>query len=187
MGGEGVYIDKELVFNQNGYIIVEYINNHEYAKKIFPSTLNTIRLLTAVLDNKIIVLSAVHRFGTLSTSKVDNFTSGGISCKIDLDNGELINAIQFKNNKKYILSKHPDTNSNIIGEKIPNWREVLNEVTQLHDKINFIKYIGWDIAITSKSFEIIEANHVSDLDLIQCHNTLLNEKENRRFYDSIFK
>lgn len=60
----------------------------------------------------------------------------------------------------------------------------LRAVTDLHNSIKFIKYIAWDIAITSTDYKIIEANDVSDVDGFQIHEPLMNNTFNKKFYST---
>lgn len=186
-GGKGIEIKENIEKNKDykNYIIVPFVTNHQYAKSIFPKSLNTIRLLTCIIDNEVHIIACVHRFGTEKTNGVDNFTGGGISCLVNIDNGIIDSAVRFQNNKKFIIESHPDTNSKLLGVQLPKWDIIKEEILELHSKISFIKYIGWDIAITPNSYSIIEANHVSDLDLLQCHGGILNNNKSIDFYKSV--
>ncbi len=182
------YIQSEEVFrNYNNYLLVPYIYQHEYSKKIYSASLNTIRLLTCLIKEKVHVIGAIHRFGSKTTGRVDNFSQGGISAKIDLEKGIIVSAYQFnkKNYKKNQIEFHPDTNEKIIGLSIPRWDIILNEMKTLHGSLRYIKYVGWDVALTSDSFMIIEANHVSDVDSFQIHEPLLLNPGTKLFYKSV--
>ena len=47
----------------------------------------------------------------------------------------------------------------MVGMRIPMWDKVLEVVTKAAKRIPQIRYVGWDIAITNSSIEIIEGNH----------------------------
>jgi hypothetical protein len=174
----------QAVKNIKNYILVPYVNPHPYSAKIFPDSLNTIRLLTCVLDGKVILLRAGHRFGVDPATNVDNVCHGGISTKVNIGTGFLEDPILIdqKHRKKITAEVHPVTKERILGVEIPRWHEVKNSVIKLHEDIKFIKYVGWDIAITHDDYRIIEANYASDLDAPQLHSPLLIDDENKKFF-----
>src|SRR5690606_30094742 len=94
----------------SNFIAVPLLTNADYAKRIFPDTLNTIRILSAVIDGKIVNIRAIHRFGNHNTGSVDNFSSGGMSCNIDIASGIIDSVVYLKNGEKYNTENHPYTN-----------------------------------------------------------------------------
>ncbi len=202
-GGKGVVVlevlENEAFLNGNptnlstifsefdNYVLVPFIEQHEYSRNINPGALNTIRFLTGVLDDEVQIIGAIHRFGSSLTGCVDNFSQGGISAKMDPYSGviDAVYSFNAKTKRKYKTDTHPNTKEQILGVEIPHWPVVKREVIQLHDAIKFVKYIGWDIAITSDGYKIIESNHVSDVDGFQIHGPLMNNEINRRFYQSV--
>lgn len=197
-GGFGVRkatLEKELLYDENkpldikkysNFIAVPLLTNADYAKKIFPDTLNTIRILSAVIDGKIVNIRAIHRFGNHNTGSVDNFSNGGMSCNIDIASGIIDSVVYLKNGKKYNTENHPYTNERIKGIEIPNWNEVLSFVNNIHDKMKFVKYVGWDVALCNDKMYIIEANHISDIDLMQTHYPLKQEASIIEFFKNNF-
>lgn len=62
---------------------------------------------------------------------------------------------------------------------------MIKELKDIHKNIGYIKYLGWDIAmLNNNDFSIIEANHMPDLDLIQCHEPILKNSIIRDFYNN---
>lgn len=57
-----------------------------------------------------------------------------------------------------IYEKHSLTGINIIGFKVPLWKEVLNLVKQVSKELPQIGIMGWDVAITNKGPLLIEGN-----------------------------
>lgn len=181
VNGKEVADLKQVFKGCNNHILVPYINQHAYAQAIYPKSLNSIRIITGVVDDEVYVLSAGHRFGSSTTGYVDNFTQGGIAGAVDADTGVLEAAYVF-DKKKYKIDTHPDTGEQITNVQIPYWNNVLDELVKLHASMKFIKYVGWDVAITDNSFSIIEGNHVSGVNFIQLHRPLLINEVNKKFY-----
>lgn len=184
MPGKGVVDFPEVIKPLRNYILVPYVEQHEYAARIFPGSLNTIRLMTCILDDKPVLLRAGHRFGNEQTGNVDNFSQGGVSTIIDLESGTLQDPVIWdsRNRRRVPVEAHPSTRERILGVRIPRWQEVKDSVLALHESIKFIKYVGWDVAITADSYRIIEANYASDVDGLQMHRPLLLDEPNRKFF-----
>ena len=166
-------------------IVNPYVSQHEYAAKIFPHSLNTIRLVTCVLNDEIQVIRAAHRFGASRTGVVDNFDQGGIIGIIEPISGEIQEPLMWddKQCKKISADVHPDTLQRIKGVKIPRWNAMLSEMLELHASMKYIKYVGWDIAITPESFVIIEANYATGTLALQLQSPLLLNDHTKKFFE----
>ncbi|MFP4024809.1 MAG: sugar-transfer associated ATP-grasp domain-containing protein [Thiohalospira sp.] len=155
----------------NNYVFTLELKNDSYCSKIFSSSLNTIRIISAWNnDNFIKIIAAVHRFGIKDDIVADNFQSGGGTALVDIKSGVLGELIYFKGKKRIITHKHPLTNMQILGVKIPKWKNICENLIKIHMQMPYLKYIAWDIAIISGGdWVIIEGNHVSGLEAIQIH------------------
>jgi hypothetical protein len=85
-------------------------------------------------------------------------------------------AIDKKGN---VYEKHPDTNTNIIGFKIPFFKEALEFAKKLAYITPQIKYTGWDICITEKGPVVIEGNPFPGHDIYQSKIHLNEDKKGK--------
>ena len=173
---------EKLLKNKN-HIIQESLTSHEYSKRIFPQSLNTIRLVTGKLksNNEHDILVAVHRFGTNQNIPCDNFSTGGISTWIDVDTGVLGKSTRAsdidKNGNRTFFSEHPDTKAKIEGTIIPNWNEIKQKIQKFTRDFPFFNFIAWDLAINEKGeLVVVEINMKTSFGLLQCHKPLRKEK-----------
>lgn len=151
--------DKERLYadliNQN-VMIEECIKQHKQLN-LGNSSVNSARILT-VLDNsgKAHIVRAGLRAG-VGDAVVDNFSAGGVLYQIDIESGRIDNkGIQGAN---YNVIYHPNTNQCMLGYQIPNWSEAISIVTKAAEKLPECRFIGWDVAFTDSSVELIEGNH----------------------------
>lgn len=186
VGGRGVYLireEKERLYlneveitkrelfdelkNSDDYMITEYVDQHDYSKKIFDKSVNTIRVVTTINteNGRATVLRAVHRIGKNSTIPVDNADKGALISKINIDTGIMGKAKTFYSTDLFCM--HPDTGEQIEGIKIPHWDEVKRKVTNVAEKFPYIYFIAWDIVVTEESFMVIEINASSGLNIFQ--------------------
>lgn len=155
---------------KNIYIIEEFIENEDTLKKLNPSSLNTIRVVTCIdKNNKTHIIKTVLRIGTTS-SCVDNVHSGGIVCSINTEFGIVDSYAYDRAGNKYI--KHPVSNIIIMGFKIPHWENLKPYIETITHIKPEARYVGWDIAITNMGFELIEGNTHHAADVLQmCDQT----------------
>ncbi len=145
-------------------IFQETVNQSSVTAKLHPTSLNTIRIMTLVLDEEIKILPSVFRIG-VGSSKVDNASSGGIYCKINEDGTLSSYAFDALGNR---YNKHPD------GGKFESIRfnfmdKVENLVKSAAQRFPHFRLVGWDVAINQDDEPvIIEANlTMSSIDLIE--------------------
>ena len=177
----------DFVAGLEDYVVTEVVDNDERTKSIFPHCLNTIRLVTMTETKTAepFIGAAVHRFGVRETIPTDNWSGGGICCRIDLDTGVMGPGVRHPRNTDGVLewhSRHPDTGEGLEGVQVPRWDEVKATLLGLCKKVPFIKYAGWDLAVTTTGIQVVECNPTCDLDLIQIHGPLLEGDRARGFF-----
>lgn len=168
-----------------GGLIYERLTQHSYAERIFPKSLNTIRVVTMVDNDGPFVASSVHRFGTTASAPVDNWSSAGLCAAINPETGVIGEAVQHPKYTEWDmkwLRRHPDTNAMIDGVQVPNWQDVVIEVLSFASTMRFLPYLAWDLALTNNGLRVVEINGNSDVDLLQIHGPLLRNDRIRAFY-----
>lgn len=162
--GKGIEIIETAKFKNNDEIIKhlqenkldlveEIIKQHKLLNKINPSSVNTIRIVS-IFNQKVFYVGACFRIG--NKKFVDNFESGGMTAKVDVDRGIVLSpAIDKVGNVYY---KHPVTKNQIEGFEIPFYKETLDLIARMAKLVPTIRYVGWDIAITDDGPVLVEAN-----------------------------
>lgn len=165
----------------NGYVINDYVKQHDYSRKINPASVNTIRVITIrnPKTGELVIPCAVHRFGSKKSGVVDNVSSGGYVSLIDVQTGTIGKTacgidVKFED-------IHPDTNEKICGTEIPNWSLITSKLLEVSNKFPYIPFIAWDIVVTKESFCVIEINASSSLELFQVFGSL-KDTELGEFY-----
>ncbi|MBN1971919.1 MAG: hypothetical protein JXR48_10445 [Candidatus Delongbacteria bacterium] len=145
----------EITKSVDYFVIQKLFEQEESIKEFHPSSLNTIRMTTLRVDDKIHLLSSFIRFGNCG-NKVDNATQKGVYCGID-KNGSLKN---IGYDYYYNFHKvHPFSKKVFEGFKIPSYDKCLDLVTKCHNKIPYMDMISWDVAIgIDKNPKIVEIN-----------------------------
>ncbi|MBR5920582.1 MAG: hypothetical protein IKZ56_05415 [Bacteroidales bacterium] len=183
--GSGVFICKEIVYNESDCIIEktngetlslkhlldvnkccpllfeEKIDQTQQINSINSSSVNTVRFMTALYPGKDVKVFATFLKIGREGSDVDNAGGGGnIDCGINTDSGQCYNTMQFNSfNDITHVTRHPDTGTMIENIVMDNWSEVVKEVKGFQAKIPYLKTIGWDIALTNNGPVVIEINN----------------------------
>lgn len=147
-----------------GYILEEIVIQNEEVSKVYPCSINTIRVVTLLKEGTPYVVQTYFRIGNEGRF-VDNFNSGGMTVPIDVKTGVVLDKAIDKN--KVLYDKHPYTGYKIKGFKFPYWNEVIKQAKELAVKIPDMGYVGWDIALTKDGPLIIEANEYPGHDIYQ--------------------
>lgn len=139
---------------ENGdFVLQEIIKQSEQMNSFNDTSINTIRIMTLILNNDIKILSSVLRIGSKG-SIVDNYYHGGKERPINKENGYLRD-YYFQRD---LLVRVDDNNEPLKEELLKGYDKAV-EITRLHSRFPHIRLIGWDIAI-DENYEpiVIELN-----------------------------
>lgn len=147
------------------YVMEAFIRQHPAMSTINPTSVNTVRLVTATYKGHSAVIGGCLRTGGVKAF-VDNFHSGGIAFPLDLERGIVTG--QGRDFEGRIYTIHPATNAVVPGFVVPHWETVLASVLDGASRLPNVGYIGWDVAVTEEGVEFIEGNvNYPDHTLIQ--------------------
>jgi hypothetical protein len=140
-----------------GLLIQEYAEQHEILQRIQPHSLNTLRVITFINDrDKVEVLASLLKFA-LGSNAIDNLSQGGFAARVD-EGGIIQKAILEESGSHEPVEKHPTTNQQIEGVRLPYFDEAVALAVRGQLHIPQLRTLGWDIAITPKGPVIIETN-----------------------------
>lgn len=140
-------------------LVEEVILQNKDLNKLNSSSVNTIRVMTVLNENKEVkILGAAIRLGVGKV--VDNFNAGGIAAPIDIETGTISRFGVSKNiqdEKKYY--EHPVSKVKLTGFQIPHWDKVLDIVKKACHEVETVRTVGWDVAIGEENVLLVEGNH----------------------------
>lgn len=153
-------------FKNIEFIVQKCLSNHPAIDKIYPNSINTIRLVTTKnpATNEVEPLAAILRIGAHG-NVVDNWAMGGLAIKINED-ASLASEAYYKPGFGTKTKTHPDTNVVFDKVKVPFYKESVDLCCKFHKKLG-IHSIGWDVAITPEGPVLIEGNDNWEISLMQ--------------------
>lgn len=152
----------------DGFLITELVGQADYAARIFPDAVNTMRIITMIDpdDDEPFIAASVHRFGTRRSAPTDNAARGGLWGSIDPQTGELgaLSATWTYRHGAFVeYARHPDTDEQVEGVKVPAWPEVTDFILDAVRKYPFWRYVAWDALVADEGVRILEGNHAGNL------------------------
>lgn len=152
------------LYDNKQFLIEEEVVQHETMSKMFPSSVNTIRVVTIHWKGVSHVLYALLRIG-VGDNCVDNICAGGIYTSVS-DDG-IIRKFGTTNEAGGIYERHPDTGVELKGFEIPLYAEAIKLCKDLAAEYSMVGYIAWDVAITPEKPVLIEGNTLPGHDVGQ--------------------
>lgn len=142
------------------FLVEEVATQCKEIAALHPSSINTLRIVT--LNHEIV--AAFIRIGN-NNNVVDNFNHDGLAAPINIETG----IVDYKaiDKKMNIYAKHPLTNADILGFKIPKWEETKEFVKKASYESEKELYIGWDVCLSDKGPLLIEGNEFPGHDIYQ--------------------
>ncbi|OQB59518.1 MAG: hypothetical protein BWX96_02732 [Bacteroidetes bacterium ADurb.Bin145] len=157
------------------FLIQQHIKQHPSYSFFNETSVNTLRLFTyrSVKDNKVIPLHVLLRIGG-KQSVVDNLSSGGVGCGVDLT-GKIKPFGLCKNSRRF-----EEYNGIVFREVAPLYRfqEIINTGLEIAKGFYYHRLIGFDLCLDADDkIKLIEVN-LDDIGVIiqqSCNGPLFRE------------
>lgn len=190
-GGKGVFfvkgseLDSVVSKIRDDIVIQRPLVQHERISAINPTSVNTIRLISLLSQEGVKVYSAILRIG-VGGARVDNASSGGITCGITPD-GKLKQYAYKITGQRF--TQHMDTGLVFADYQLPGFQKCMEAVPALHMQIPRFRLVSWDFAIdTDGEPVLVEANlHYGQIDFHQLNNGPLFGEDTEKILKEVFK
>jgi len=139
-----------------GFVLEEYLRQHAEMAALNRTSVNTIRIWVYEKNGEYVVPGAYLRVGR-SGSQVDNNSSGGLCCPVDVERGTTRGAMDVKKDCAP-CHHHPDTGAALAGFRIPHWNECVVMAGMALSAFPHMRVAGLDMAVTPEGPCLIELN-----------------------------
>ena len=166
-------------------IIQKPIKQHKDLAALNSSCVNTIRTVSFLdKDNTVKIYVNLLRMG-VDGCKVDNESSGGVSCNID-DNGKLCERAYIK--KGTVFFKHPNSQIEFLGYQLPSIDKIQQTIKKLHLVIPQFRLVSWDFTIDEDGEPVfIECNMSSSgINIVQLAHGPLFGSDTQKILNEVF-
>ncbi|HDZ42119.1 MAG TPA: hexapeptide transferase [Bacteroidetes bacterium] len=146
-----------LMESKNFDLLEDYIIQHPDLMDLSPSGLNTVRIITQLIDGRVEFPGARLRISV--NSYVDNLAAGNLAAPVDIETGLVYGPGIYSDITREEADTHPVTGQKIKGFRVPYWNETIDLARAAALYIPENRSVGWDIAVTELGPELIEGNH----------------------------
>ncbi|QRN86383.1 hypothetical protein JR334_03930 [Clostridia bacterium] len=130
--------------------VQEILEQHEELEKVHHNSINTIRIMSLLLGEKVHIVSSVLRMGT-GESRVDNLIAGGLACGIK-ENGQLKDIAYSFFGVKY--DRHPQ--GFVFADGIvPSFDQIKKIIMEEHMKLAHFRLISWDFSVDKEGNPVL--------------------------------
>jgi len=157
LNGQEITVDNiQTTFSELGenLVIQKVLKQHKLLNEINPASVNTIRIITIILHNEVLIVQSILRMG-VGTSYVDNISSGGMAVGITEKGTLKENAYDYQTKKQ---NKHLTTGFVFKNVAVPYYEEVATIAKAMHRRFAQFRLISWDFAIADTGPVLIEFN-----------------------------
>ncbi len=161
MQGEGVEIidfskDEKNAINtikkhveKGDFIVQRLVKQNEQMNRLNASSVNTMRLTSLLVNDKVEMLSTIVRYGQ-EGSIVDNMAKGGLS-RVILPDGTL--------SKQVKIDEELVELEDYVPEKVIGFEKAVEIIKKIHPRVAHARFIGWDFAVDENNEPVfIELN-----------------------------
>lgn len=150
-------IDASKLLEQYGenFCVQEIVKQDLTMSKLNPDSVNTIKIFTARMDDKIVFIDSFVRIGLKGTF-IDNYGAGGIYCGVDKSG--LLKSYAYGRYPKRFYS-HPDTGESFEGMRYPGFDKIVEKSLLMHKRLPYFRFATWDMTLDNEGEPVlIEVN-----------------------------
>ena len=145
-------------------LLEEPVIQCEEMNRLNPSSVNTTRMVSVMNDKgEVTILTTFLRIG--NGKHVDNFNSGGMTARVDVETGVVLE--EAVNKAGELFEKHPISGTTIKGFQMPYWDEAKEMVKKAAKLSTHVRYVGWDVGMSVNGPVLIEGNQFPGHDIYQ--------------------
>ncbi|MCR4923299.1 MAG: hypothetical protein K5931_04750 [Lachnospiraceae bacterium] len=160
-------LNKCLKTMKDDIVIQKIVKQHALLSALHPSSLNSIRIVSLLRKEGVVILSRSIRIG-VGESRVDNICSGGMVCGID-EEGYLRGKGVFEDGR--IVCRHPDSGLKLKSVKIPSLDKCDKMIKEAHTALGHNRLISWDVTVDEAGEAVlIECNMSLGIVMVQSVN-----------------
>lgn len=162
-GGKGIFFLKaeeverqlrDILISLDQVIVQKVVESHQFMKNITSSSINTLRVVTLLVDGEPILLSTLLRMAK-EGNRLDGVSAGGIIAVVNKNGLLEESAVQLDQT----IKRQHDSGFIFKDKKIPSYKELIEDAFRQHCRIPYFKMVSWDYAIDKEGDPVlIEAN-----------------------------
>ena len=135
-------------------IVEETVIQHPDMARLYPGSVNTVRIATLLGDKAQGIVYAFVRIG--NGRVMDNVDAGGMAARVELNSGVIQTVAADKQGREF--TRHPLTDEPITGFVLPYFEEAKQMCLEAMLIVPQVRFVAWDVALTAQGPRLIEGN-----------------------------
>ncbi|MGI9324815.1 MAG: sugar-transfer associated ATP-grasp domain-containing protein [Pseudomonadales bacterium] len=157
-------------YGDYGYLIQSRLKQQAELESAVGRAISCVRIVTLRDSASPKALYAVWKISAESSAADNIWREGNLCAAVDLETGRVTRCRGGEGVDCVEHELHPVTGAQLIGMRLPFWKEVLAVAQNASEIMSYTDIIGWDIAITDDGPVIVEGNTNPDHGLYQFAN-----------------
>lgn len=140
----------------NNFVVQELIHQADVLATLNPSSVNTFRVITYILDDRIHICPIALRLGRSSSDR-DNIHYGGVCIGINADG--TLKKKHFRNKENILFSPGYKGQILRLQHRGGNLTRIKETVLKMHANLPYLGILSWDLSLdTEGAVVLIEVN-----------------------------
>ncbi len=136
------------------FVVQERIKPHPAFEKLYPGSINTLRVISYQASSHFNVAPIVMRIGR--SGYVDNAHAGGVFIGVT-NEGRLLSEAFTEDQERYSI--HPTTGVAFEGYLLPRIPDIIQCAVKMHKNYPSMRFVSWDFTVDKdENIVLIEAN-----------------------------
>lgn len=153
----------------NGMLFQECLQPHDEVRALVGNTTSCVRVIVALAAGGAKIHMAFWKIAR-AHNITDNFCmgeSGNLLAWVNIDSGTIERVVTGLWPDGSEVSEHPDTKQELLGRKLPNWRQAMEMCLSVAPHFPGLKLQHWDVAFCRQGPVLMELNTEADLGVPQ--------------------
>jgi len=167
-GGERVPVNAFAVEldREQGYLLQTVLRPHAMLRKYADAT-STVRIILIIDNGAPEILHTIWKIPGAGNIADNFWRKGNMLAAVDSDTGTIRRVVRGDGPEMEEVVNHPDSGAPLVGETLPDWRRLIDLVTENARVFAPIRFQSWDVALCEEGPVVVEVNAGSAFNLSQ--------------------
>jgi len=172
----------------DGYLFQDVLEPHPELRALCGEGISTVRMIVLIDADGPRISHTTWKIVT-GDHFADNFwRRGNMVADIDPETGEIRRVVRGYGLDLEVVTKHPDTRQELVGQTLPDWARAREMVLRCATLLPKVRFQGWDVGFCAGGPVVVEVNTGSSFTLAQIASARgFMTPEFRRFLDHAAK
>jgi len=167
-GGERVPVGEfaAQLDSEQGYLLQTVLRPHAALRK-YSDVASTVRVILIIDNGEPEILHTIWKIPGAGNIADNFWRKGNMLAAVDTASGVIRRVVRGDGPTMEEIGDHPDSGARLVGEALPDWRRLIDLVTENARVFTPIRFQSWDVALCEDGPVVVEVNAGSAFNLSQ--------------------